>query len=360
MHDIIETNKKLIVQIATPSSTGTGFYLPDFGVVVTNFHVMQNHPAVVFKGDSIPKQLGKVIYLDTKYDLAFIKPSVPLFAEDATSFFDDKIKIGEEVIAMGHPFGLKFTTTQGIISNAAHYLHNVPYLQHDAALNPGNSGGPLINKRGHIVGVNTFIIQNSDNIGFALPSSILLDSLKGYQVEQNENAARCNSCTKIIFQKDPTGRFCPNCGAMITLPSDLPPYKPQGLQLVVEGLLTEIGLDVPLCRIGSNAWELVHGSATLHLVLSADERSLQAKSFLGELPQDGIFDIYKFMLQKNYESNFLKYSLVSQQIVLSTVIDEFQLNSSTAQFLINHILTQSSEHKTLLIKDFNIKVPNVD
>lgn len=147
---------------------------------------------------------------------------------------------------------------------------------------------------------------------------------------------------------------------MITLPSDLPPYKPQGLQLVVEGLLTEIGLDVPLCRIGSNAWELVHGSATLHLVLSADERSLQAKSFLGELPQDGIFDIYKFMLQKNYESNFLKYSLVSQQIVLSTVIDEFQLNSSTAQFLINHILTQSSEHKTLLIKDFNIKVPNVD
>ena len=86
-------------------------------------------------------------------------------------------KDGEVVVAIGHPFGLNYTATQGVISKVDRIRDGVKYIQIDAAINPGNSGGPLVNKEGEVIGINSFIIRGGDNLGFALPVSYLKEAL---------------------------------------------------------------------------------------------------------------------------------------------------------------------------------------
>ncbi|MDX1408038.1 MAG: trypsin-like peptidase domain-containing protein, partial [Saprospiraceae bacterium] len=151
---IIEQFKGAVIQIATPYSTGTGFYLETQDLIVTNEHVVRGNTRVVVDGSTFDKQLVTVRYVDPRYDLAFLEtpgvhkmPRIELASEP-------ELTEGERVLAVGHPFGLKYTATQGIISNMAHQQNQINYIQHDAALNPGNSGGPLIDEHGQVIGVN--------------------------------------------------------------------------------------------------------------------------------------------------------------------------------------------------------------
>ena len=173
MKEVIDLYRNVVIQIATPYSTGTGFYLRDYNIVVTNEHVVRGNSKVVIDGDALNKRLAKVVYTDPKYDLAFLEipdeeniPNVKLAA-------GKPLREGDQIIAIGHPFGLKYTATQGIVSNMVHEQNDINYIQHDAALNPGNSGGPLVDSDGDVVGVNTFIIRDGNNIGFFLCRSII-------------------------------------------------------------------------------------------------------------------------------------------------------------------------------------------
>ena len=162
MRDIIELYRGVIIQIATPYSTGTGFYLKEPNVIVTNDHVVRDNRKVVVDGEKIEKQLVKVVFSDPKHDLAFLEaPEVhEMPAVDLGVGKEIEVKAGDPVLAIGHPFGLKFISTQGIISNTLHEQNDLNYWLHDAALNPGNSGGPLVNSDGHVIGVNTFIVKD--------------------------------------------------------------------------------------------------------------------------------------------------------------------------------------------------------
>ena len=91
----------------------------------------------------------------------------------------DDVKLGEKVIAIGNPLGLSFTTTEGIISARDRTgINDLPYyFQTDVSLNPGNSGGPLINTKGEVIGINNFKISGADNIGFALEINYAKDTI---------------------------------------------------------------------------------------------------------------------------------------------------------------------------------------
>ena len=179
MQQIVDTYKNVVIQIATPFSTGTGFYLKAPNLIVTNNHVVEGNNEVTIEGVGLKRQISRVLYNDAKFDLAFLEmprettiPSVKLA--------ENRVAEGERVTAIGHPFGLKYSFTQGIVSNPRHIYNNIDYIQHDAALNPGNSGGPLINTEGDVVGVNTFIIQNGNTIGFSLPAKYLDEALTAF------------------------------------------------------------------------------------------------------------------------------------------------------------------------------------
>lgn len=171
---IIEDVIKGVVTIRTDSSAGTGFIIEDNGYIVTNFHVLQNSDSVeVQTFDGKPYE-ASIIGVDEETDIALIK--IQRLNSDKLTFAGlDEVQIGEKVIAIGNPLGLEFTVTEGIISalnrRGPNGLEN--YLQTDVVLNPGNSGGPLINKEGKVVGINNFKIGGAEGLGFALESNVV-------------------------------------------------------------------------------------------------------------------------------------------------------------------------------------------
>jgi S1-C subfamily serine protease len=169
--DIIEDVVKSVVTIKTDVSQGTGFFITDDGYIVTNAHVLAGGNVVEVITYDRDLMAAEFIGYDSLLDLALLKVSGDY---DKLVFADsDDISVGEKVIAIGNPLGLQFSVSEGIISATHRQGANGinAYVQTDAALNPGNSGGPLINTKGKVVGINNFKIGEGENLGFALESN---------------------------------------------------------------------------------------------------------------------------------------------------------------------------------------------
>jgi serine protease Do len=155
---------------------GSGFVFDRDGYIVTNNHVVDDADAVKVRFSDDREFDAEVIGTDPQTDLALIKvdagdlPQLPLGDSDA-------VRVGEDVIAVGNPFGLGGTVTRGIVSAMARDINAGPYvdfIQTDAAINRGNSGGPLLNLEGEVIGVNSAIYSpngGSVGVGFAIPSN---------------------------------------------------------------------------------------------------------------------------------------------------------------------------------------------
>ncbi len=164
---------------------GSGFIISEDGYVVTNYHVVEKAVDISVILENGDKYEGKVIGKDPKTDLAVVKFE-PKGKLQAVSFGNsDDLRIGDWVLAIGNPFGLGYTVTAGIVSAKGRSLGLGAYddfIQTDASLNPGNSGGPLFNLNGEVVGVNTAIVAQGQGIGFAIPikmAEFVIGQLKG-------------------------------------------------------------------------------------------------------------------------------------------------------------------------------------
>jgi len=164
-------------------STGSGVIISEDGYIVTNNHVVENGEEVNVTLDNKESYKAKVIGLDPSTDLALLKveaknlPYAPLGNSD-------QVKVGEWVLAVGNPFNLTSTVTAGIISAKARNINILPnqkfpiesFIQTDAAVNPGNSGGALVNTRGELIGINAAIASNTGSYSgysFAIPVNIV-------------------------------------------------------------------------------------------------------------------------------------------------------------------------------------------
>lgn len=161
-------------------SVGSGVCVEKNGIIITNSHVVNGSNNIEVYLSSGEVGSARILWEDTVQDLAIIKtnlsiPYLPISKEN-------NLMVGEDIIAVGTPLSLilKHTFTKGIVSalnrtlkvdtvNGESYMQNL--IQHDASLNPGNSGGPLINLNGEVVGINTLKINGGEGIGFAIPSS---------------------------------------------------------------------------------------------------------------------------------------------------------------------------------------------
>ena len=181
-----EFMKRFGEQFANPSSEmprqglGSGFLISTDGLIVTNHHVIDNAATVSVKLQDGTEMEATVIGSDPLTDIALLD----IDGDDhATVVFgsSDAARVGEEVVAVGSPFGLGGTVTSGIISAKSRNINAGPFddfIQTDAAVNRGNSGGPLFNMQGEVVGVNTAIYSpdgGSVGIGFAVPSDLVVD-----------------------------------------------------------------------------------------------------------------------------------------------------------------------------------------
>jgi len=219
------------------NSLGSGFIIDPSGLVVTNNHVIADADEINVILNDGTKLTAQLIGKDTKSDLALLRvhSDKPL---KAVKFGDsDKMRLGEWVIAIGNPFSLGGTVTAGIVSANHRDINSGPYdnyIQTDAAINRGNSGGPLFNLDGDVIGVNTAIISPSGGsigIGFAIPSDSampVIDQLRQFgETRRGWLGVRIQQVTDDIAD---SLSIKPPHGALVAGIDDKGPAKPSGIE----------------------------------------------------------------------------------------------------------------------------------
>lgn len=165
---------------ATENAYGTAFFVSTDGYMLTNYHVIEGADKVTVTLPDRRELDAKVIGTDERTDVAVLKvtgnnfPALPIGSSDS-------LKVGEPVLAIGSPFGFDYSASAGIVSAKSRNMSrdtNVPFIQTDVALNPGNSGGPLFNQRGEVVGINSRIFSGTGGymgLSFSIPMEVAMD-----------------------------------------------------------------------------------------------------------------------------------------------------------------------------------------
>src|SRR5258707_8374723 len=226
------------LQPGKTNSLGSGFIVDTSGIAVTNNHVIADADEINIIMNDGTKIKAELVGVDKKTDLAVLKFKPPAKPLVAVKFGDsDKLRLGEWVIAIGNPFSLGGTVTAGIVSARNRDISSGPhdnYIQTDAAINRGNSGGPLFNLDGEVIGINTAIISPSGGsigIGFAVPSKTampVIDQLKQFgETRRGWLGARIQQVTDEISD---SLNIKPARGALIAGVEDKGPAQTAGIE----------------------------------------------------------------------------------------------------------------------------------
>ena len=173
---VIEDAVKKVVTVATDISAGSGFSLGD-GYIITNNHVVADSNTIQVQTYDNEVYDAELVGTDATADIAVLRISREMQGFELAD--SDDVVVGEKVIAIGNPLGLSYTVTEGIVSAVNREGPNglSDYIQTDVTLNPGNSGGPLINRDGEVIGVANFKVGGAEALGFALESNVVRETV---------------------------------------------------------------------------------------------------------------------------------------------------------------------------------------
>jgi len=259
-----------IFRINTAKGTGSGFYIKEHDLVITNYHVVNGFHEVCLEDKDRNRTAAKVVYVNPGSDLAFLKGE-NISVEDTIKISPDvKPQSRDKALVLGYPFGMPFTVTEGIISNPDQMMGGDKYIQTDAAVNPGNSGGPMVDFEGNLLGVVVAKFDQADNMGFAVPVEKLLSALEHVNELTDSFSFGCHNCSSLVSEKTD---HCPNCG-------------------------TEI--DAVTTRAGQEYWLFHQGSAEIRVFIYANNY-LYATSPLNDLPKAKLMEIYEYILTSDHD-----------------------------------------------------------
>jgi serine protease Do len=274
------------------NSLGSGFVIDGSGLIVTNNHVIDGADEIFVNfSDDTKLKVEKVIGTDSKTDIALLKvtPEKPL---KALQFGNSaKMRVGDWVMAIGNPFGLGGTVTLGIISAKKRDINSGPYdefIQTDAAINRGNSGGPLFDMDGRVIGVNTAIISptgGSIGIGFAVPSNTathVIAQLREYgETRRGWLGVRIQTVTDSIA--DSLGMEKP-IGALVASVTEKSPAADAGIE-VGDVVLSFDGTEVENMRSLPRLVARTPIGKAAEVVVLRNDKKLTLKVTIGRLPE---------------------------------------------------------------------------
>lgn len=332
---------------------GTGFFLQEHQLIVTNEHLVRDNKEVIVEAEQIPRQMAKVIYWDAYFDVALLQLDTRYDLQNITFNQGAEPQAGDPVLAMGHPFGQRFSSILGNLTNNRRQHDDFYYYEHDAALNPGNNGGPLLDKDGQVIGLNVMDQEEGRGLGFSLPSVFVLDTINTYLTTgQRDIAARCMSCRNIVFANEKETSYCPKCGAYLLLASESEDYEPIGTPYTIEQLLTALGHDVRIARRGLNTWEILEGSAHILVSYHEDSGLITGDAHLCRLPQEKLGALYEYLLQENYQDQGLTFSVKGRDIILSILIYDRYLEVESGKKRFQHLFERADYYDNILVERF--------
>ena len=354
------------------SALGSGFIIDEEGIVVTNNHVIEGAEDIVVQVNGEKKFNAKVIGADPLSDIAVLKIEskekfLPVRFGDS-----DKARIGDWVIAIGNPFGLGGTVTSGIISarNRSIGLSRYEdYIQTDASINSGNSGGPLFDMNGDVIGINTAILGRSGNvgIGFSIPSNsakLVIDQLiKFGETKRGWLGVRIQDVTKEIAEveklDEPRGALVASVAP--NSPSEKAGVKSGDIILEFNGekieqmkelpmivARTEVGKKVKV-KIWRNKKEITKTITLGRLETSEDFKISEKKE---ELPKETLIENLKIKVRKLSDQDIKTRNLPNQTNGL--VITSIEKNSPlTGSIEVNSIILEAQKKKIRTVQDLN-------
>ena len=344
------------------SSLGSGFIINKNGTIITNNHVINNAEDIVVRvGDKDYK--AKIIGADPYADIAVLKIDSKDIFKPVKFGNSDKARVGDWVIAIGNPFGLGGTVTSGIISARNRDINLTRYddfIQTDASINQGNSGGPLFNLNGDVVGVNTAILGQggSIGIGFAIPAnaaSDVIDQLIKYgETRRGWLGVRIQEVTKEIADVE---ELTNTQGALIASVGDKSPADKAGLK-AGDIILKFDGKKIETMRTLPKLVSRTDVGKTVELEIWRNKKIIIKKLKLGRLESSEDFKAETKPLKpktktKDTEIDTLK---ISVRDITAEDIKNRKLNKGLKGVVITYISNKSSVAGYLQVGDIILEV----
>jgi serine protease Do len=291
MNNIVSDIANAVFKISHSEGSGTGFYLNDKKILVTNYHVVGGFRQVSVEDQKLNRYLADVIVADQDNDMAFLKVRADFNLPQIEFSPAGQLKSSDQVYVLGYPYGMPYTVTEGIVSAPNQLMDGRYYVQTDAAVNPGNSGGAVVDSTGKLVGITTAKFTEADNMGFAIPVEKLREELSLLeQNPENKYAIKCSSCGALMTEQV---EYCNNCGNQIDLKLwDEPILTNFGI--FVEEALKMGGINPILTRTGYEFWSFYQGSSLLRIFVY-DKSFMYATSPLNALPNTNLEALYKYL-----------------------------------------------------------------
>ena len=354
------------------SALGSGFIIDEKGIVITNNHVIKGAEDILVRFNDDKEYSAKIIGSDPLSDIAVLQ----IDSEDSftpVKFGDsDKARIGDWVIAIGNPFGLGGTVTSGIISarNRSIGLSRYEdYIQTDASINSGNSGGPLFDMSGNVIGINTAILGRSGNvgIGFSIPSNsakIVIDQLIEFgETKRGWLGVRIQDVTKEIADVE---KLDEPRGALVASVAPNSPSEKAGVksgdiilefngekikqmkELPIIVARTEVGKKVKV-KIWRNKKEIIKTITLGRLETSEDFKISEKKE---ELPKETLIENLKIKVRKLSDQDIKTRNLPNQTngLVITSIEKDSPLTGSIE---VNSIILEAQKKKIRNIEDLN-------
>ena len=359
------------------SALGSGFIIDEDGIVITNNHVIQGADDIIVRVNGDKEFKAQVIGADPLSDIAVLKLDtkekfIPVKFADS-----DKARIGDWVIAIGNPFGLGGTVTTGIISarnRSIGLTRYEDYIQTDASINQGNSGGPLFNLSGNVIGINTAILGRSGNIGigFAIPANsakIVIDQLIEFgETKRGWLGVRIQDVTKEIAEVE---KLDEPRGALVASVAENSPSEKAGVkagdiilefngekikemkELPIIVARTEVGKKV-IVKIWRNKKE-ISKIITLGRLETSEDFKVAEKD---EPKKDIEINNLKITVRELSNEDIKSRNLPNQTkgLVITKIQNDSPLKNSIE---VNSIILEAQKKKIKNVKDLNLVVDQV-
>lgn len=295
----MDSNKlaaQVVFKVNHAGGSGSCFYLKEHNLFITNCHVVEGFKKVAIENSDKESFAAKVVAQNPVSDIALLYCENDFSYLPAVELSDGKkLKIGEQVRVAGFPFGMPFTITNGTVSAPEQLIDGHNYIQTDAAVNPGNSGGPLFSSGNRLIGITVSKLKEADNMGYAIPVSMLLEMLDSVKdIDRSFFAIQCDTCKTLIKEEN---EYCKNCGNKIGINA----FKEEKLTALAgfcEEAIAAMGIDPIIARKGYETWRFHNGSAEIRIFVYKNNY-LFSTSPTNLLPKQNIEPLLKYLLSEN-------------------------------------------------------------
>ncbi|MDR2868728.1 MAG: trypsin-like peptidase domain-containing protein [Bacteroidales bacterium] len=342
-----------VFKVNHAGGSGSCFYYKPLNLFITNYHVVEGFRQVAIQDRDKNSFLANVVQVNPTLDIALLAVDHDFSAlPEIILSKEDDIKISQKIYVAGYPFGMPFTVTEGTVSSPKQLMNNNYYIQTDAAVNPGNSGGPMFNSNNELIAITVSKFTDADNMGFGIQLSslnIVLSAAK--DADRDIFNVQCSSCEELIADED---EYCSSCG------NKLPEHVFEkrtltDLALFCEEAIAKMDINPILARVGNEFWKFHKGSSEIRIFVF-QKSYLFCTSPLNLLPKKELEPVLTYLISEDIRPYQL--GLDDNQIYISYRIhisDIFSDHADEIQKNITGLAFKADELDDFLVEKFDCK-----